>query len=52
MKQKDLLTILKAIGGTNIEEAFNLAFKNYQESSLATLYCFSDRWQTNHWRNE
>lgn len=31
---------LKAIGGTNIEEAFNLAFKNYKESSLPHFIVF------------
>ena len=31
---------LKAVGGTNIEEAFSLAFKNYQESSRPHFLVF------------
>ena len=31
---------LKAVGGTNIEEAFTLAFKNYQESSRPHFVVF------------
>ncbi len=30
---KNFINDLQAIGGTNIEEAFNLAFKNYKETS-------------------
>ena len=30
---KNFINDLQAIGGTNIEEAFNLAFKNYKESA-------------------
>ena len=40
MKQKDLLMILQAIGGTNIEEAFNIAFKNYKESNRPHFVVF------------
>ncbi len=37
---KRFIDDLKAIGGTNIEEAFNLAFKNYKESSLPHFIVF------------
>jgi Ca-activated chloride channel family protein len=37
---KRFIDDLKAIGGTNIEEAFNLVFKNYQESSLPHFIVF------------
>ena len=37
---KRFIDDLKAIGGTNIEEAFNLAFINYQESSLPHFIVF------------
>ena len=45
---KSFINDLQAIGGTNIEEAFNLAFKNYKESRASTFCCFSYRWQTNY----
>ena len=37
---KSFINDLKAIGGTNIEEAFNLAFKNYQESDRPHFVVF------------
>ena len=37
---KSFIDDLKAIGGTNIEEAFNLAFKNYQESDRPHFVVF------------
>ncbi|HMN23033.1 MAG TPA: VIT domain-containing protein, partial [Ignavibacteriaceae bacterium] len=37
---KSFINDLQAIGGTNIEEAFNLAFKNYQQSSRTHFVVF------------
>jgi Ca-activated chloride channel family protein len=37
---KRFINDLKAIGGTNIEEAFKLAFKNYQETSQPHFIVF------------
>ncbi len=43
-KAKDFISDLQAIGGTNIEEAFELASNNYRKSSLPSLCRFSNRW--------